>query len=642
MATFERGVQDQLTAIRPPDDLMQFNAQVLTAGQSQYDQAHQKLSKMYGTILNAGLTREDNILAREEFFKLIQQDLHKIAGMDLSKQSNVAKAQGVFKQIYTNKPLVKDMVWTKNYQTEMQRAEGFKNCINPDECGGQYWEDGVKYMQYKREEFKNATRDESMMFGDVEYIPYNNVIEQALDDLKEMGGFNMETTSFTEDGKYRVTTKNGRQAVKPMTLLFNKLYAKNPKFHDMFKVMAYNQRKDWTYNAVANGEYATLEEASVGYIEERRDALEKEFETMHKDITHDYERLKQLAEGYQQDYSEGRIQEGTEEYAEMVETMELYQSAEGLKSYNDMVKRAQKGMYSMTTMNGIGDYLDNVQAQLSLKNEIEQSAEILAFKDYSQEYKADEYAVLAQKHSYNVALENLRYKHDKELQLLKNKDKEAEFRAQAAVAANQYSQDQAAVNSFNPYYEAFKSLKSQHTEAKWSFVDASVTKSQLETWAKAIPKDARLELNNLIGEKEAEKLELKKKANKSAMTATDYYNRGNAEPDENLEFTLHKDVLSQNEVKILSENYMNYPNNPQLEQWATMIDDDPKLSGMLGTTNAPATPAPVGNWASTSVIKRLFPGLSGGNYWQTTPPFTGSTTYTGNPATTFLLKPLNR
>ena len=635
MATFERGVQDQLMAIRPPDDLMQFNAQVLTTGQSQYDQAHSKLSKMYGTILNAGLTREDNVLAREEFFKLIDQDLHKIAGMDLSKSSNVSKAQNVFKQIYTNKPLVKDMVWTKNFQEEMQRAEGFRNCVDPDECGGQYWEDGVKYMQYKREEFKNSNRDESMRFADVEYIPYSNVIAQALDDLKEMGGFNMQTTSFAEGGKYRVTTKNGGQAVNPMVMMFNKLYAKNPKFHDMFKVMAYNQRKDWTYNAVANGEYESLEEAAVGYVEQKRDVLEKEFESMHKDVTHDYEQLKQLAEGYQQDLAEGRIQEGDPEYNEMVETMELYQSAEGLKSYTDMVKRAQKGMNNLTTMNNISDYLDNVQAQVSLNNEIEDSARILAFKDYSQEFKADEYAVLAQKHSYNVALENLRFSHDQELELIKNKDKEAEFRAQAQIAANQYSQNQAAVKNFNPYYEAFSSLKSQHTEAKWTIVDINITKKGLKNWAKNIPKDAQQELDNYITLKEAEKVELKKKANKSAMTAVDYYNRGNAEPSKDLKFTLHKDVLSQNEVKIISENYLDYNDNPQLEQWANMIADDDNLLAMLSVTES----APVGNTESTSVMGQLFSSLTEDKpFWQIISSFTGNpATFTGNPTTTFLL-----
>ena len=122
------------------------------------------------------------------------------------------------------------------------------------------------------------------------------------------------------------------------------------------------------------------------------------------------------------------------------------------------------------------------------------------------------------------------------------------------------------------------------------------------------------------------------------MTAIDYYNRGNAEPDENLEFSLYKDALSQNEVKILSENYINYPNNPQLEQWSIMVMNDPKLSGMLGLTNAPAAPAPVGDWASTSAISRLYPALAGAAYWLATTPFTGTTAATGNPATTFLLK----
>ena len=96
---------------------------------------------MYGQILNAGLTRESDIEAREEFFKLIDSDLKKVAGIDLSLDSNVLQAQHVFSQIYENDFLVKDMVWTKNFQDEMKRADGFKNCVDPKECGGQYWDD---------------------------------------------------------------------------------------------------------------------------------------------------------------------------------------------------------------------------------------------------------------------------------------------------------------------------------------------------------------------------------------------------------------------------------------------------------------------------------------------------------------------
>ena len=233
MATYLQGVQDAVQSLRPPDPQLQFDAQLLATRQAKYDQAHAKLSKMYGTILNSGLTRDDNIAAREEFFKLIESDLQKIAGMDLSKDSNVSKAQNVFKQIYENDFLVKDMVWTKHFNNQLQRAEGFKNCRDPKECGGRYWEDGIKYMQYKREEFKNANQNESLQFANVDYIPHNNLLEEALEKFKELDPEAKKVVP-TQDGKYRITYTNGKVIEKPLQDMFGQLYGNDPRFMDMY------------------------------------------------------------------------------------------------------------------------------------------------------------------------------------------------------------------------------------------------------------------------------------------------------------------------------------------------------------------------------------------------------------------------
>ncbi|MHA2089211.1 MAG: hypothetical protein ACW98K_00005, partial [Candidatus Kariarchaeaceae archaeon] len=570
---------------------------------------------------------------------------HKIAGMDLSKDTNVSKAKAVFKQIYTNKPLVKDMVWTKNFQDEMQRAEGFRNCIDPEKCGGQYWEDGVKFMQYKREEFKGATRDESMGFGDVKYVPYNNVVAKALDDFKEMGGFNMVTMEPSSDGKYKVTTKNGTQAIGPMTMLFQKLYQNNPQFHDMYKVMSYNNRKDWIYNAVASGDYNSLEEASVGFVENKRDELEKKFNSMSKDITHDYEQLKRKAEAYQEDFAEGRIQEKdargkeTEEFKRMQEVMDLYQSAEGLKSYNDMVARAQKGMHSLNTINGISDYLDEVQAQLMLGAEINSTAQLLAFKDYSVEYDADEYALLAQKHRNNVSLELMKFKHNQELQLLKNKDKEAEFRAQATVEAGNYSKIKNEALEYNPYFEALKKLKAMNTAAKSIELNPNITREGYNDFvAKIVPKTAHGELSGYLTETQREMEHLKINANASAIKAMDYYNRGMGDPE--IDFDLFTTNLSPQQVNMVAQYSLDYPENAQLQRWAADILNDPTASKWLSGSEKSATES------STSTSTVLFSNrrtMSGGIRGMVQDfimqPYTGSTT--GVTPETSILEPLN-
>ncbi|HUV85130.1 MAG TPA: hypothetical protein VMV86_05425, partial [Methanosarcinales archaeon] len=206
MATYLQGVSDQIEKVRPPQPNLQFQSQMLTARQSKYDQGHKQLSDMYGKILNSGLTRESNVEARDEFFKLIDSDLRKVAGIDLSKQSNVTKAQNVFSQIYDNEYLVKDMVWTKNYQNQLQKAEEYKNCIDPEECGGAYWDGGMQYMQYKKQEFAETDNKDSLGFQDAEFVPYHNIMEKAMKAAKDSG---LDVTYDQIIGNYKVTTKNG-------------------------------------------------------------------------------------------------------------------------------------------------------------------------------------------------------------------------------------------------------------------------------------------------------------------------------------------------------------------------------------------------------------------------------------------------
>jgi hypothetical protein len=439
MATYLQGITDAVTVLNPPDPGLQFNMQLLQMRQSKYDQSHAKLSKMYGTILGSGLTRDDNIAAREEFFKLVQGDLQKIAGMDLSLDSNVSKAQNVFKQFYTNNYIVKDMVWTKNYQSQQRRADAFKNCVDHEKCGGYYWEDGEKFMQYKRQEFKNASADESMGMQDVRYIPYNNMMEEALKDLKEMGGFN-----FTQDviggDDYQYTTKNGNQITQPMLLMFKQLYEKNPEFHDMYKVMAYNQRNDWMYNKVQDGTYKTLSEANVGYIGAFRKEQETLFNNRSAEITHDKDQLKQLLEGYQEDEKAGRLTK--EDFTKKQEIEELYANALEVEGYNKIYQNAQKNMHSQQSLSNLSDYLDDITSNNFFNNDLIKTVDTLKWKDYEQTIKLEEKAKMRIEHEYDVALENLEFAHNKELEIIKAELKAAldtpDFKADSFETAQSY------------------------------------------------------------------------------------------------------------------------------------------------------------------------------------------------------------
>lgn len=409
MSTYLQGVQDSVEYLRPPQQNLQQNAQMLQTMQSRYDQNHDKLNTMYGKILNAGLTRENNIKARDEFFKLIDSDIQKIGNMDLSKHSNQEKAQGVFQQIYNNDYLVKDMVWSKNYQEQMKRAEAFKNCVDPKECGGQYWDEGVKYMQYKRQEFAETDNADSLTFSNVEYVPYNNVMEKALADFKEMGGYDMTTMSMSPDGKYQVTTKNGQQSIQPLTAMFDKLYSENPQLQKQFEIMAHNQRKDWAASKVASGEFESMNEAEVNYIKKKAEALNQQVIDISERVGADVEVIDKKLQALEQLKQNGKMKEGSKEHKQYMELSGLKQLSDRAKAFTETAKGAMKKMNNHRVVRNIGAQMDQAASAVLLDQEIGQAAGILAYKDYEVSVEEDEFAMLQTKHQYNVALEGVKH-----------------------------------------------------------------------------------------------------------------------------------------------------------------------------------------------------------------------------------------
>ena len=92
MATYLQGQQDYVTQIQPTQPNLQFDAQMLGNLQNKYDAGHKKVSELYGSLLNAAMTRTDNIQARNQFFQMINEDIRRMGSLDFSLQQNVDAA----------------------------------------------------------------------------------------------------------------------------------------------------------------------------------------------------------------------------------------------------------------------------------------------------------------------------------------------------------------------------------------------------------------------------------------------------------------------------------------------------------------------------------------------------------------------
>ena len=272
MATYLQGVTDYIPDIQPFQPDYNILTQALATKEAQYQQGYDKISDIYGTLLNSNMTHSENIERRDRYFTQIQNEIQKIAGLDLSKQDNVTAATQVFKPLIEDKYIHKDMAFTQSFETGMMQSQNYKNCVG-DDCDGSWWETGDLELQYRRQEFANANLGDTLGFQNLSYTPFHNAYKMAIDYAKELG-FEAENVTISPDGMYQITTTNGVQIVPNLTQYMMASIGNNSKVVETFKTQAYVDRKN--YISATAQQYGGEEQAERQYFTEIFTAVEQE------------------------------------------------------------------------------------------------------------------------------------------------------------------------------------------------------------------------------------------------------------------------------------------------------------------------------------------------------------------------------
>jgi hypothetical protein len=369
--------------------------------QTQYDTNRKKISDLYGSLLNSPMTRDSNIAARDEFFQSIDYEIKKLSSVDLSLQENVDQAANLFTSLYDNKNIVKDMMWTKNYQNEMARADGFKNCVDPEKCGGQYWEGGVNALQFRREEFRNLSDDQAMGFNDVSYTPYIDVMGKATKIAKD-SGLNMKVDQVS--GDWIVTTKNGEQLTGPLLALFQKQLGQDPAIGQYYRTKAYVDRKSWVMNNTE--QYGSAEAAEQEYITQSTKQINEIFSKIQSDAEYARDNNKQKADDLQKNIAEGKVDADAEAQAEYDALFGQVDNND--HTYNETGNAISTANNSISSQNLMlqGEALDGSMAMLALNQDLQGAAQVLAYRDYESTLKENPYAMEDYKQKNRLALED--------------------------------------------------------------------------------------------------------------------------------------------------------------------------------------------------------------------------------------------
>jgi len=315
MATYLQGVTDYIPDYQPFQPDLNFYNNYLQTKQSQYDSNWKSLNNLYGQYFYADLTRESNIKKKDDLLKQIDFNLNRVAGLDLSLEQNVNQATQIFTPFYEDKFLMKDMAYTKNFMTEYGKANGYK-ASKDEKVRQQYWDTGVKKMMYERDEFKNATDDESMTFSSVSYTPYVNAVEKYYKSAKELG---ISADITQSDGRYFIRQKNGDLILQPLTNYFTSQFANDPALQEVYKTQAYVNRKD---NIMQN-----KDKFNGDLVAAERDYLTTQYATMQEYIrlkneknTKDADALQVQTDDVRQKLESGNSNEFTPGYLRSLET----------------------------------------------------------------------------------------------------------------------------------------------------------------------------------------------------------------------------------------------------------------------------------------------------------------------------------
>lgn len=242
MATYIQGITDYIPKLQPFQPDFNFFQKTLEAKQQQYDAGYNKISALYGDLLNSDLLRQSNIDRRNEFFTDVDNEIKRLSGIDLSLQENIDQAKSVFQPLIDNPYFRKDLVFTKSYRKAKAKGEALKNMPDP-KSEAKWWAEGDRALDYQAEDFAKAGDEESLNYSsNLRYVPAVDITTKLFQFAKDN---DINPEALTSSGGYLITTANGVQAVPKLQSVFSNLLATDPQVKEMFATQAYLDRKNY-------------------------------------------------------------------------------------------------------------------------------------------------------------------------------------------------------------------------------------------------------------------------------------------------------------------------------------------------------------------------------------------------------------
>lgn len=415
MATYIPHVKDYIPQTESWTPDFKFLSDALASRQDRYDANYKEMNNLYGKVVYANMSRTDNKSIRDQYTKQLAPRLEQVSGLDLSLEQNVDAAKALFKPFFEDKHIVRDIVWTQRFQSQMGAAESMRK--SPDaKIREKYWSDGIEMLNYQLEDFRNATREGSMKERLPEYVPDADLVQRGIEALKQAGidgkGMEIKDVIFDPNGNWITTLTNGSTLTardtgrvdkdgnkiiySPAAEHIKQTIIDDPIVLRAYRVKAYvAARKWWEAN---ESKYGSINNAKKAWYDM----------TMNKYVTQDNEEITQQKEDLSNTrksdnnwkaYNKNNgVQPGSENAKNMRQiSEELLVQWRGLNSKQKRYKKIT------TESKDIGEMMNNAYAaymSYHIGNDIIAAANLYADGTAKREVKANPYGLARTKHEY--------------------------------------------------------------------------------------------------------------------------------------------------------------------------------------------------------------------------------------------------
>lgn len=405
MAKYPQGITSFIPTYQPFDidwNILWKNNQLK---QTKYDKNWQQLNNIYSRLYNAQVSNPESIKRKNQLLDEIDFNVRRIAGLDLSLQSNVTQAKQIFKPFYQDRNLIADMVRTKEYNNAISQGTKYRTSTKKEERD-MYWDGGIEYLQNRMEEFKALPYNELSSYGQFSYIPYADGDEEMQKIAKEMGNIKV----MRRNGNYWVTTQNGELLRVPLQNRFQQALGNDPALKDRYKVEAYNQRKRAIRQNMSQGMDET--QAEMKYLNENYAELLKyqtnqfdRIKTEKKSVQTKVYDLEEKLKNNPSAKTQGLLDQYKENLA-ILEALEKNTEAE-LELLQGNLKKTETGTSGSAIdpddMEAIRYGVDANESRRLFNNAIMQTAQDMSMRNYEQTYKADEFAKIDYSNAKSIA-----------------------------------------------------------------------------------------------------------------------------------------------------------------------------------------------------------------------------------------------